>query len=148
MISGRPTAIGQPATEATLYSGGGGLLCHHLDLSLVITLLCVNEGTSEIHGVGDAWNRCLRVAGARDDDGAEIENTSKYALIDLNAFDLVDIDFDAGNSIFKHVLGISDLYQLWLSIFFPKLIPLKMAGGFKKMGATAAQHATHAVFGR
>lgn len=56
-------------------------------------VLVFHESAAECHWVGNARNRRLWVACARNDEGAEVENATQHALRDLEAFYLQQIEF-------------------------------------------------------
>lgn len=57
-------------------------------------ILGLNERLPECHGLRDASDRCLGIACACNDQGAEIEHTTKDLLIDLDTLDLADVYLD------------------------------------------------------
>lgn len=59
-----------------------------------LVILILHERSAKGHGMGDAGNRRLGVADTGNNDGAKIEDAPEYALVDLEALDLLQLEFD------------------------------------------------------
>lgn len=61
---------------------------------VLLALLCFGECLAESEWIADARDRCLWIAATGYDQRTVIEDASQQALLNLNAFDPVQVDFD------------------------------------------------------
>lgn len=67
-------------------------------LRLARFFLGVEKCAAEVQWPGNTRHRCLWIPRPGHNDRAKIENAAKDALVDLDAFNFMNIDFDCGTA--------------------------------------------------